>query len=705
MARKSDKSGGKSHRKPITIGKRHDAGRTKGGETKSATSRPAARKHPNNTRPKSRKPAARRKSSAGKSPKRHGWFGRLVYFGAIASLWMGIMAAGVLVYFARDLPDTSKIWQVDRQPSITFLDIHGNRIATRGATYAPPAKLSELPPSLPAAVISVEDKRFYHHFGIDPIGLARAMWVNARAGHIVQGGSTLTQQLAKNLFLTNDRTYKRKIQEVLLALWLEHKFSKDEILSVYLNRVYFGRGAWGVEAASEAYFNKPVKDLSLGESAMIAGLLKAPNRYSPTSDLTRAERRATVVLDVMVKTGKITAKQRQLAFNTPIRVKPVMATPSSAYFVDWLASQVRKRVGEVKTDLIVQTTLDVKAQRAAEKSMKAHMNAKAAKAGATQGGLIALGPHGAVRAMVGGKDYSKSQFNRATQARRQPGSAFKPFVYLAALEAGMTPWTVRTDQPVHIGDWSPTNYENEYDGDMSLTEALYKSVNTVAVQVAEEVGRGKVAALAHRMGLMSPVATTRSMSLGSNGTSLIDLAGAYAPFANGGYLARPFGMTEIKVRKGPVLWQRKALPPAPVMSANDNAAMDLMLRAVVTKGTGRRARIPGQDVAGKTGTTNDFRDAWFLGFTKGRTAGVWVGDDSNRHMQHVTGGKLPTEIWHDFMVGWLAADPVLPEPVPAPEVASAESAVTPQQTTAKAAPAPRKDELGDLLTSLSGKLE
>lgn len=702
MARNSDKPGGKSRRKPMTIGKRHDAKGSSAVDAGRGKSKSNAVTGPN-----SRKPAARRKSTSRKVPKQRSWFGRLVYYGFVASLWMIILGAGALVYFARDLPDTSKIWQVDRQPSITFYDIHGEKIATRGAAYAPPVKLSELPPSLPDAVISVEDKRFYHHFGIDPIGLARAMVVNLRAGHIVQGGSTLTQQLAKNLFLTNDRTYKRKIQEVLLALWLEHKFTKDEILSLYLNRVYFGRGAWGVEAASEAYFNKPVKDLTLGESAMIAGLLKAPNRYSPTSDLARAERRATVVLDVMVKTGKITPKQREIAFNTPIRVKPVIATPSSAYFIDWLAPQVRKRVGEVKTDLAVYTTLDLKAQRAAEKSMKVHLNADATKAGATQGALIALGPDGAVRAMVGGKDYSKSQFNRATQARRQPGSAFKPFVYLTALEAGLNPWTVRTDQPVHIGDWSPTNYENEYDGDMTLTQALAKSVNTIAVQVAEEVGRGKVAALAHRLGMMSPIATTRSMSLGSNGTSLIDLAGAYAPFANGGYLARPFGMTKIQVRKGPVLWQRKQLPRALVMSAHDNEAIDLMLRAVVQDGTGRRAQIPGQAVAGKTGTTNDFRDAWFLGFTRGRTAGVWVGDDQNRHMKHVTGGKLPTEIWHDFMLGWLAADPVpaSPPPVTAPQVAEVKPQATPQDKAARVEKPTPKDELGELLTSLSGKLE
>ena len=619
-------------------------------------------------------PASRKRKPA-KAPSRR-WFSRVMYWALVAGVWAGMIAGAGLFMLASDLPDTSSLWQVKRQPSITYVDRNGRQIAVRGAAYAPPVQVDELPPYLADAVLAIEDRRFYHHFGVDPIGLMRALVTNLRQGRVVQGGSTLTQQLAKNLFLSNERTYKRKLQEVMLALWLEGRFSKKEILSLYLNRVYFGRGAWGVEAASRRYFGKPARDLTLGESALIAGLLKAPNRYSPTADLARAERRATVVLDVMVKTGRISAEERAAAFAAPVHVQRSQASPAALYFIDWLAPQVRRITGDTDADLLVETTLDLRDQRAAEAALGGVLDAKAAARGATQGALVALDGDGAVRAMAGGVDYMRSQFNRATQARRQPGSAFKPFVYLAAIEAGLSPWSVRTDAPVSIGDWQPQNYSGKYQGDMALITALAKSVNTVAVRVANEVGRGRIAGAARRMGITSPIALTRSMPLGSNGVSLIELSAAYAPFANGGMRAQPYGITRISTREGVVLWQRPPAPAKPVLSARAYALMNVMLQRVMNAGTGRRARLKDRVSAGKTGTTNDFRDAWFIGYASGHIAGVWVGDDKNRAMRKVTGGTLPAQIWRAYME--TALQGVAPYQPPAVAIAAA---AAPKSTT------------------------
>ncbi|MBL1430291.1 MAG: PBP1A family penicillin-binding protein [Robiginitomaculum sp.] len=693
--RGSGKSGGfnnaGSKRKPVTIGKRQYSS----GSKKSV--KPSSRASETKPQTARRKKPAKRKGSGFS-------FGlkKIIYWGFVTSIWVGLIGAFVLATYASDLPDTSGLWNVERQPSITFVDRHGKTIAVQGAAYAPPVILENMPDDLIDAVLSVEDRRFYSHFGVDIFGLVRAFIANAKAGRIVQGGSTLTQQLAKNLFLSSERTYKRKIQEVMLALWLENRFTKDEILSLYLNRVYFGRGAWGVEAASLSYFGKPASKLELGEAALIAGLLKAPNRYSPTSDLNRAERRATIVLDVMVRNGKISAIDRELAFATPILVKPSKATPSASYFVDWLAPQVRRQVGEVKTDLLVKTTLDLSAQRAAERSLAKHLTAEQAQKKAGQGALVAITADGAVLAMVGGKSYAASQFNRATQAKRQPGSAFKPFVFLAALENGLSPWTIRDDKQISIGDWTPRNYKQEFKGEMSLKTALASSVNSIAVQLTEETGRTRVANTARRLGMDMPIATTRSMSLGSNETSLLEITSAYAPFANGGYRAKAHGITEISIRQGPVLWQRKAVPPAKVMDDNVAARMNYLLQSVVEEGTGRRAKISGYDVGGKTGTTNNFKDAWFIGYSQSDTAGVWIGDDKNRAMDEVTGGGLPAKIWQSFMSEWLKIRPepvaIMPklEPEPEPEMTIPEPQIT---------ETPEEDPMSALISSLSEKLE
>ncbi len=678
-------------------------GRKKPGAAKKPVRRDTSvRKRPPTIGRSPAKSPARSRPRARKSKTGNGlWrrrFGRIAYWGMVASLWLGLIGGAGLLLLASDLPDTASLWEVERQPSITYVDTNGNQIAVRGAAYAPPVQIDELPPHLIDAVLSIEDRRFYYHFGVDPIGLARAMVANFRKGSVVQGGSTLTQQLAKNLFLTNDRTYKRKAKEVLLAFWLESRFSKKEILSLYLNRVYFGRGAWGIEAASQRYFSKPARELNLGEAAMIAGLLKAPNRYSPTADLARAERRATVVLDVMVKAKKISTSEREEAFSQPVHVRRAQASPAASYFVDWLAPQVRELTGEIDADLLIETTLDLGNQRAAERAVLSVLDDKAHARGATQGALVALADDGAVRAMAGGVSYARSQFNRATQARRQPGSAFKPFVYLAAIEAGLSPWTVREDAPVRIGDWQPQNYSGTYAGDMALITALAKSINTVAVKVANEVGRDRIAEAAHRMGFTSHIGLTRSMPLGSNGTSLLELTSAYAPFANGGALARPFGLTRISTREGDVLWARKIQPRQQVLNQRPYQLMNMMLQRVMSDGTGRRARLNNRPSAGKTGTTNDFRDAWFTGYASGHTAGVWVGDDQNRAMQKITGGTLPAQIWHAYMTEVLKDVPAIAPATPGLAIATISPAPS-AHIHAEAKPQ-ADDPLGDLLGTL-----
>ncbi|MDZ4111500.1 MAG: transglycosylase domain-containing protein, partial [Brevundimonas sp.] len=417
---------------------------------------------------------------------------RALYWSAVLAVWGAIFMVVFFAVFARDLPSTSTLYNVDRQPSITYLDRNGALIAVRGTQQAPPADLDALPDYVPAAFIAIEDRRFYHHPGFDPIGMSRAMAANMRAGRVVQGGSTLTQQLAKNLFLSPDQNIKRKVQELMLAVWLEMKFSKQEILALYLNRVYFGAGAYGIEAASQRYFDKGAKDLTVGEAALLAGLLKAPSRYSPVSESERAAARATVVLNEMVDAGVITSEQRADAVTEPVRVSRTLATQHAQYFIDWLDKQIRELVGEPTEDMIVETTLDLTLQTQAERSVRRILDRDRSK-GVEQAALVALDGEGRVRAMIGGASYADSQFNRATDARRQAGSAFKPFVYLTALESGYTPETRVNDAPIRIGNWSPRNYSGTFAGEMTMANAVAQSTNTVAAGMADQIGRDNVA--------------------------------------------------------------------------------------------------------------------------------------------------------------------------------------------------------------------
>ncbi|MFY7850660.1 MAG: transglycosylase domain-containing protein, partial [Brevundimonas sp.] len=429
---------------------------------------------------------------------------RALYWAAVLGVWGLIFLVVFFAVFARGLPDTSALYDVDRQPSITYLDRNGALIATRGSQQAPPADLEALPDYVPAAFIAIEDRRFYWHPGFDPVGMLRAVQANMRAGRIVQGGSTLTQQLAKNLFLTPDQNMRRKVQELMLAVWLELKFSKEEILALYLNRVYFGAGAYGIEAASQRYFDKSARELTVGEAALLAGLLKAPSRYSPLSESERAATRATVVLNEMVEAGVITPEQRAAAVLEPVRVSRTLATQHAQYFIDWLDQEIRGLVGEPTEDMIVETTLDLTLQTAAERNVRRILDRDASR-GVEQAALVALDGDGRVRAMIGGASYADSQFNRAVDARRQAGSAFKPFVYLAAMEAGYTPETPVVDEPIRIGNWSPRNYSGTFIGETTIGNAVAQSTNTIAAYVADQIGRDSVARAARRLGHTSPI--------------------------------------------------------------------------------------------------------------------------------------------------------------------------------------------------------
>ncbi|MBI5939199.1 MAG: penicillin-binding protein 1A [Caulobacterales bacterium] len=573
-----------------------------------------------------------------------------LYWGAVAGVWGLIFLVAFFAVFATDLPDVSKLNSVTRQPSISYLDRSGALIAVRGSQYAPPVDLDKLPDYVPKAFIAIEDRRFYYHPGFDPLGITRALIKDVSCWCFAAGGSTITQQLARNLFLTLDQTPRRKAQELILALWLEMKFTKKEILALYLNRVYFGAGAYGIEAAAQRYFNKPASRLTLGEAALLAGMMKGPSRYSPVSATERAARRATIVLDEMVRTRAITKAERTEAFKTPVRVSSVLANQRAQYFTDWVDAQVRGMVGEPTEDLIVETTLDLPIQAAAESAVRTGVGASKVQ-GVQQAALVAMDGEGRIRAYVGGADYSESQFDRATSARRQAGSAFKPFVYLAAMEAGRTPAVVVVDEPVRIGGWEPRNYTGKYLGAITLQTALAQSVNTVAARLANEVGTGNVAAAARRLGITSKIQLDPSMALGAVEVNPLEMASAYAPFSNGGFLARGYGIQRIRTAAGKVLYDRnlERRPRRSVIGSPALQYMNMMMREVVISGTGKRARVPGYDIAGKTGTTSDYRDAWFVGYTGGFVTAVWTGKDDNKPMKGVTGGGAPATIWRGFM--------------------------------------------------------
>jgi penicillin-binding protein 1A len=575
--------------------------------------------------------------------RRLGW--RLIKWAILFAVWGSVGFALLLVYFAWDLPRPQTALDAARRPSLTLQDRSGHVYATYGDVVGEPLRLADMPPYLPEAAIAIEDRRYFQHGAIDPIGIARAAVADLLAGRVVEGGSTIAQQVAKNLFLSNARTLRRKVQELLLTLWLEQTFTKQQILEIWLNRIYFGCGAWGVDAAAHIYFNTSARHVNLWQAAMLAGLAAAPSRYNPRVDPAAAIARTREVLAAMVRTHVLTAEQATAAA-AQITLPP--PPPSAGYFADWVAEQAQALL-PLGADAVVRTTLDARLQAVAEAKLRALLDGPGMAAGASQGAVVALdAATGAVRAMVGGRDYRGSPYNRAVLARRQPGSAFKPFVWAAALEAGMRPSDTVLDAPIRLGSWAPHDYERRYLGQITLEDALANSINTVSVRLLLQVGGPRVvAALAHRLGITDALPDNATLALGTGDVGLLELAGAYGAFFNGGRRITPYGIAAISsdgraLAVGPP-------PPGPQVLSPDVAAMMVrMLAAVVSRGTGRAAALPGRTVAGKTGTSQDFRDAWFIGGTDGVIIGVWIGNDNDQPMRGVVGGGLPARLFHEI---------------------------------------------------------
>ncbi len=563
----------------------------------------------------------------------------------IIFIWLVLFLSMAVTWSLLNLPETESI-QISRQPSITFLDKDGRIIASYGDIYGKSIKYQNLPDNLIDAVIVTEDKRFFKHNGVDLKGVLRAIYVNFREGRIVQGGSTITQQLAKNLFLSPERSFTRKLHELILSLWLELRFTKKQILSIYLNRVYLGSGTYGVQAASEKYFNKKVEDLNLYECAVIASLLKAPSRYNPIANKELSKERASLVLENMAKNKLISKNKVQEAkYNNQKNSKFTTPPKSTRYFIDWLLPRVKGYVGEINEDLIVRTTLDVKLQKIAEESLN---KITTQYPSADQSALVSLDLDGGVISMIGGRDYGDSQFNRVTQARRQPGSAFKLFVYLAGIENGYAPDDLITDSKININGWSPKNYKDIYLGEVSVKEAFSKSINTVAVKISEDVGREKVIRMAKLMGINSPILNSPSLALGTSEVNLLELTAAYDILANNGKGIFVHGIRSIENTEGKNLFTRKIQGPGKILNSNTVSIMTKMMEETIKNGTGKKAKI-NRPAAGKTGTSQSLRDAWFVGFTSSIVVGVWFGNDDDSPMEEITGGTAPAVLWSDFM--------------------------------------------------------
>jgi penicillin-binding protein 1A len=554
-------------------------------------------------------------------------------------------------------------WLKKSDLAVTFLDRYGNEIGTRGIRHNDSIPLDQFPDSLIKAVLATEDRRFYDHFGIDIGGTFRALLTNARAGGVVQGGSSLSQQLAKNLFLSNERTLDRKIKEAFLAMWLEARLTKNEILKLYLDRAYMGGGAFGVDAAAQYYFNKSVRDVNLAESAMLAGLFKAPTKFAPHANLPAARARANVVLDNLVEAGFMTEGQVFGARRNPATPVDRRDDRAPNYYLDWAFDEMKKLVDTFPKSMtervfVVRTALDNNIQHVAEDSIENTLRQFGQSYNAHQADTVIMETDGAVRAMVGGRDYGASQFNRATDAMRQPGSSFKPYVYTTALEHGMKPSSIVVDAPICLGNWCPHNYGNGFGGSMTLITALTHSVNTVAVRLSvmvgdgnPKLGRSRIIKTAHDMGIRTPLPDTPSLPIGADAVTMLDHVGAYATFPNLGKAVTPHAILEVRTGAGELVWRYDRDGPKPRQVIPQGVAADMikMMNSVVENGTGKRARLEGIAVAGKTGTTNAFRDAWFMGYTGNFVGGVWMGNDDYTSTNRMTGGSLPAMAWHAIM--------------------------------------------------------
>ncbi len=587
----------------------------------------------------------------GTSKPKRGWFSRLIRYGFVASL-LGLIVLGIAVAFAwSSLPSYEQLKQSPNGQMIRVHAADGTVIVSLGPSFGTWLDYRDIPPIMVNAMVAVEDRRFRYHPGVDPIGIARSVAVRFQKGKFRQGGSTITQQLARNVFLTNDKTWTRKLREIVLALAMERKFSKNQVLELYLNRVYFGGGAYGIDAASRKFFGHPATELSLPEAAIIAGLVKAPSSYSPTADAKAAIGRAKVVLGVMADAGAITPNQAQETDPAAVRLAPEPRQNSVRYFTDWALPQLDSLIEATTAPIEVWTTLDLGMQSAAGAAIAANVPPGA------QGALVSLDRDGAVRAMVGGTDYVSSIYNRATSAVRQPGSAFKLFVYLAALEQGMTTETTLVDEPVDIDGWKPRNSSGRFSGAMSLRTAFTYSVNTIAAKIGAEVGTSSVADMARRLGITTPVNVLPSMVLGSSDVRLIDMTRAYAVVSAKGVAIAPYGITKVTTDKGEILYQHRADTSNVLLPPYVAAGMTDLLQTAVSAGTGKAAQI-GRPVAGKTGTTTSNKDGWFMGFSSGLTTGVWMGRDDAKPVKGLQGGTAPARAFAAFMRIAVAKRPV-----------------------------------------------
>ena len=577
-------------------------------------------------------------------------FGQLFRLGLTLAV-LGVLAVvGVVIYYGAQLGDSSE-WAVpDRPANIRVLASNGELITNRGQTGGEAVAYHELPYYVPLAVIANEDRRFYSHFGVDPLGLASVALESLRAGRPTRGASTITQQVARTLFLNTDQTLGRKVQEALLAVWLEQNYSKEDILELYLNRVHYGSGATGIEAAAQTYFGISARNLSLGQAAMLAGILPSPASYNPRSYPERALERQRLTLANMVREGYITAEEAASAETQSSTAPAFRRVEGAEYYVaDWVETLMNAYLGEVTEDVIVQTTIDSDLQDLAEQVVQNAIREYGESSNFNQAALVAMDVDGRVRALVGGVDYSQSQYNRAVTARRQPGSAFKPFVYLAALQQGYTPDTLMIDEPLDYNGWRPENYGRTYQGPVLLRDALAQSINTVAARLAIDIGPENVVETAYRMGFSSTFQAVPSIALGTQEVSLLELTGAYAPFANGGNGVIPSVITRITTMDGEVLYEENPAGPGQILTSEQVGMMNDMLRAVVTSGTGRNAQFGGWPIGGKSGTTQSSRDALFVGFTARMVAGIWLGNDDDSPTRGMTGGAIPARIWSQFM--------------------------------------------------------
>ena len=586
---------------------------------------------------------------------------RLIPWLLLTAAWLAITLVSVASYYASILPDPHEAMTLNVPPNITIYARGGELIGERGMRRAY-AAYKDISPNLVIAVLAAEDRRFFYHFGVDPRGLLRALSSNFRSGEVQQGGSTITQQLAKNLFLQPKRTISRKAEEFVLALWLERRFTKQEILELYLNRVYFGGGNYGIGAAAYSYFGKEPKDITLAEAAILAGLIKAPSYYSPNGNMDRARARAKTILRVLAESDQIDINQYAEAATTKVEVKTPPSKPGFGFVADWVAEVTPMLTSEAKTNLIVETTIDANLQMTARTAVESVMRTKGRTARASEAAVLLLTPDGAIRAMIGGRNHAESQFNRAVRAMRQPGSAFKPFIYLTAIENGFTPNSQIDDSPIEIGAWKPINFGNDYRGPISLRSALTHSSNMAAVRLVEMVGERRVVEVANRLGVQSVRNVGPTLALGTSETTLLEMTSAFAVFANGGVAVVPEVVERIKDSSGRVLFERSKSAPPRIVSARAVSAMNDMMNSVVAGGTARAASLDYYPAAGKTGTSQRFKDAWFIGYTANWVGGVWMGNDNASPMRGITGGSLPAEIWKEVMLK--AHEGRMPEPLP-----------------------------------------